>query len=83
MLKYFIYDVMGSGRCRPGFETLKKAVDMAKDVCALRFKDFGEEYILHVDRMIVKSDGRYKDWDFETVRVVRVDDNGKIEVHKI
>lgn len=63
--KYQIFDCMGENLCRPGFDSLKEAVDTAKEICEYR----GEGEELYVERV-------NGEWDFERIRRIFHDGNG-------
>lgn len=67
--KYQIFDCMGENLCRPGFDSLKEAVAMAKDICAETFRRRGEAMTLYVERV-------NGEWDFERIRRIFHDGNG-------
>ena len=49
MKSYHIMTAWGSELCRPGFDTLSEAVEMAGEICADTFMLDGEEMELYVE----------------------------------
>ncbi len=67
--KYQIFDFMGNNLCRPGFDTLKEAAEMAQAICVETFRRRGKEKTLYVE--LVKGE-----WNFELILIVSIDGNG-------
>lgn len=49
MKSYHIMTSWGAELCRPGFDTLSEAVEMAGEICADTFMLDGEEMVLYVE----------------------------------
>ena len=49
MKSYHIMTSCGAELCRPGFDTLSEAIDMAGEICADTFMLDGEELELYVE----------------------------------
>ena len=49
MESYHIMTAWGAELCRPGFDTLSEAIDMAGEICADTFMRDGEELELYVE----------------------------------
>ena len=49
MKSYHIMTPWGAELCRPGFDPLSEAVEMAGEICADTFLLYGEEMELYVD----------------------------------
>ena len=49
MKSYHIITSWGAELCRPGFDTLSEAIDMAGEICADTFMLDGEELELYVE----------------------------------
>lgn len=73
--KYHIFNIEGEWLCRPGIDSLKDAVDMAKSICFESFKRRGKELTLYVERVNGEC-------DFE--RILRVfHDGNSVKVVKM
>ena len=67
MKSHHIMTAWGSELCRPGFDTLSEAVEIAGEICAHTFMLDGEEMELYVERPS----------DFSKCRVAMVLHTGK------